>query len=257
MSGLYGWLAGAGRIFVVTLGLIALAMPANAGRGGPHWAELESELTGKGVATDVASVIAAARRNPDAGVRWLAVELLGRRGDVAGIAALREILAGDPDRTVRQASALALARLGEKSAIGEVKKQLEAEPEPARRVYLATQLLSVGDASGFPYLKEAGQAKDERLRSLAIAGLVRSDREDFPAHRSEAQDLLLSLAKDSSSTVRAELLLQLSIGMYSGLEIEPFLPVVQSLAKGDSDAQVREQARLFLVTWEEAKRSRE
>ncbi len=249
---------GAGCFLILSsLLVMTVALPAQAGRGGSDWAELEQELVGRGVATDVASVITAARRNPDAGVRWLAVELLGRRGDVDAIPALREVSSGDPDRTVRQGSALALVRLGERSAIEMVKKHLDAEPDPARRVYLAAQLLSVGDASGFPQLEQAGKAKDERLRALAIAGLARGARDDFPAQQQAARKLLLRLAEDSSPSVRAELLLQLAVGMYSGLEIEPFLPVVQSLAKGDSDAQVREQARLFLVTLEEAKRSRE
>jgi HEAT repeat protein len=218
------------------------------------WAEFERELLRSGVQVDTTSVIEAAISHPDEGVRWIAVELLGRRGESIATGALQKILLNDESRLVRETAALALVRLGHKDALTDAKEFVATTEDPSRRVYLAGQLAELGEFSAYPQVASAAVSNDEHLRFLSAGVLVRFATSGFTKSKGQAspQDLLMRLLKDPSSKVRGEALLEISVGSGRGLSLRPFLPQVKSMAKEDPDPGVREQARLQLIYWKES-----
>lgn len=220
----------------------------------PAWASLERELAQRGIATDVSSVIDAALSHPDEGVRWAAVELLGRRRDRGAEEPLLKILTEDESRLVRETAALSLVRLGRREALAEARELIDSSEDPERQLHLAAQLAELGDFSGYDYVFRAARSKDEHLRFLSAGALLPWLSKGFSGDRAHAgpRQLLIGLLKDSSPKVRKEALLELSVGVYQGIRVRPFLRTVRQIGKRDPDPEVREQARLHLLAWKQA-----
>lgn len=242
-----------GLFLGVILGFGAICSADRPMKKKSDWYDLEQELVQRGVALDVASVIKAAQANPDPAVRWAAVELLGRRGDMAAKGALREIAAADQERLVQETAALSLARLGAADAVPMVEGFLESAKDPARRLYLAAQLTDFGDFKGYPYVVAAASSEDEHLRLLSAGGAARFLAAGAKGGEQLAAPgaLVRQLLSDKAAPVRKETILQLSVAAGRGLPLQEFLTDLRKIAQEDRDPDVRLDADHLLVYWRE------
>lgn len=241
------WLA---PVLIIIGNLVVLADSPT--RPEPEWARLERELREKGVASEVESVIVAARTHHDLEVRWKALELLGRRGDREAATALRRIMQDDEERLIRETAALALARLGHREVFADLRGFLMTSVDASRQVFLATELAAMGDFYGYRFVAKASRSPEEHMRLLGARALMAFlIHGSFPVEEElRPQDLLIKLLRDRSARVRKEAVFQVSLGAARGLAVGPYLEVVTEIARDDPDAGVREAARLALVSLE-------
>jgi HEAT repeat protein len=245
-------------VLIVLSGLLTAAFASADRAKGKRsdWADLEEELTAKGIPLDSQSVIKAALASPDSWTRWVAVELLGRRGDAAAKPALAKILANDEDPALQSGAGLALARLGDRTGLPKVVKLMEAVKDPGRKVYLATQLAELGELSGYGAVADAARSGDEHARLLAAGSLVQFLTAGYtpPAPLPLPEALLLQLLEDSSPVVRKETVQALALGANRGVSLKGFLPSLERLAREDADMQVREAAHGVLADRQDVNR---
>jgi HEAT repeat protein len=220
------------------------------------WESLERELADKGTQTDGPSLAKAALANPDPMIRQVAVELMGFRGEASAKGTLREVLLNDDSLLVRETSALALVRLGEPGAVEEVKAFLQASDKPVRQLFLAAELAELGDFSGYSQVAKIATSDDEHLRFLSVESVVRIRFLDSAELGKEPGALLSRLMEDDSPKVRRESVFQLSVALFRGFSLQPYLYKIKQIAKHDPDAEVREQAELLLNSWEQFGKSR-
>jgi HEAT repeat protein len=244
------------RLFITScLLILAASLPGAADRpikpSNKPWASLEQELAEKGIPKDTPSVVKAALSSPNSDIRWVAVELLGMRGELSAKGALHKILLNDDSLLVRETAALALARLNEPGALQDLKSFMQSAEDPARRLFLATRLAELGDPSGYPQIVKAATAKDEHLRFLSVESVIRVLTLNNPVPEPDPGSLLNQLMSDDSSTVRKEAVFQLSVVLFQGFSIQPYLEKIERIAKQDPDAEVRKQAETLLTSWKE------
>src|SRR5262249_34508190 len=150
-----------------------------------------------GVQTDTASLIQAAASNPNEGLRWMAIEVLGLKGEQAAKPALRQIVSSDPSRLLQESAALALARLKDDSGISGLRTFMKTSTNPERQLFLAARLAEFGDHSGYHFVKEATTSKDEHLRYLSAAALVPFIPFEIASHvRIDPLERLIALTSD-------------------------------------------------------------
>jgi HEAT repeat protein len=237
------------------LGILAISSPGAADRpfkpNNKPWAAVEQELVEKKIPIDTPAVVAAALSNPDPDVRWAAVELLGLRGEISAKGAIRRILLNDESLLVRETAALALARLHEPGALEELKAFLTSSEDPARQLFLATRLAELGDLGGYPYIAKSAVSKDEHLRFLSVESIVFVLTLDKSLNDPDPETLFLNLMSDGSPKVRQECVLELSVAFFKGFSLRPYVDRIERVAREDPDSDVREQAKLLLVSWRE------
>jgi len=247
-------LGGIGMTLGVVGGNRAASGADRVGRPEP-WVELESMLKREGVKTDLASLRGAARSGPDLGVRWMAVEVLGLRGDQASRPILKQVVQSDPERLVRETAALALARLGDQEGLAALKELMETA-EPHRRTYLAARLAELNEPAGYRFVAEATAGENAQLKLLSIASLV--PFVPFQGRQVgiliDPVDRLLALAKDADPRIRREALINIPTAVVKGAPLATYRPVVETMARSDPDPDIREMARLDLIQWDEEAR---
>lgn len=211
------------------------------------WKNLERELAEKGFQTDAESLVRLAESSSGADLRWAAVEILGLRGEQSAKTALRKLVAGDPSRLVQETAALALARLGDRRAMEDLRNFLGTAKDSQRELFLAGRLAELGDPSGFEAVSDAAKSDDARLRFLSVGALVPFVPLQTKLSGPDPVQELLLLARDKVPEVRRELLVQLPFAVRQGLPWAKARPVVEGMARGDVDPEIREKAHLLLV----------
>ena len=222
----------------------------------PPWRDLESELRQQGIATDTKSLIDVVLSSPETGTRWMAMEVLGLRHETTARDALRKALDRASDRLLQESAALALARLGDASGQAALEKLMPTAATLERQVVIAARLAEFGNPAGYRFAAQAATSKETHLRYVAIGALVAFVPLPGRAGQSplEARRLLLQLLEDPDPGVRKEVLIYLPMAIAKGLPGAEARPIVEKLAKGDADPDVRERARLALVAWPGAPR---
>jgi HEAT repeat protein len=206
-------------------------------------------LENAGVGETTESLLAAARSHSDSTVRWVAIEVLGLRGEQAARAPLLGLLETDPDRFVRETTALALARLGEERGVEALRDFMNAPTDPQRQLFLSTRLAELGDPSGYRYVVQAAQAENGAFRAAAAEAVVpflSAQPRDLEGSPGPAA-LLLGLAEDESPAVRSAFLTYLPMAVRHGLEMENARAAGKRLALSDPDPEIRERAKRLLA----------
>src|SRR5260221_8243743 len=98
-------------VLTMTLILSSALMGQNPRRERQPWEDLESDLRQQGVKTDSASLIKLAETGPTEQVQWMAIEILGLKGDQVARPVLRKLVESSRSEFLKAAMALALARL--------------------------------------------------------------------------------------------------------------------------------------------------
>ena len=212
---------------------------------------MENELKQQ-TATDADSLIRLLASQTNSGVRWMAIEVVGLRGDVKATNALRQVLASDPDPLLRETAALALARLHDASGMPALRKVQQDSASLERQIFLASRLAEFGDASGYSSVVKGARSEQSHLRYLAAGAAVALA--PFQDKRNDGTlldptGLLVTLAQDPEAKVRKEVIAQMPSGLGKGLSEKILMPVLEKIAKEDEDAHLREQAQLLLKTW--------
>jgi HEAT repeat protein len=235
-----------------TAAVIARAGDRPGGEEGPS-PMLLGILENAGVnAADPAALVQAATAHQDPNVRWVAIEVLGLRKEGRARDVLRRILAKEQEeRVVRETAALALARMGDEAGLKALREFMESPTDPKRQVFLAARLAELGDVSGYAHVARAARSEDPSLREMAVEALppfaLRPQAELGGGPLPGA--LLLHLAEDGSPDVRKQVLAFLPIAMGKGLTRAQVRPVLQRVAEGDPDIDVRESAKALLNAW--------
>jgi hypothetical protein len=210
----------------------------------PPWRELELMLEQEGIDTSSPSLLKLARAKGEASNRWVAIEILGLRGAKEAIAVFREILVQEQDQLLRETAALALARLSDEVGLTALREFVHDQTEWSRQLYLAARLAELGDSTGYPYVAAAARAKSAEHRFSSVAPLVAflpfSNR--LPT---DPIDLLFVLGRDEEAKVRREVLIKLPLATVKGVSPEIFCPLVDEMADGDKNQEIREMAALF------------
>jgi HEAT repeat protein len=176
-----------------------------------------------GRATDA---IIACLNDPDAVVRRLACEALGRIGSGRAVPDLFEVL-DDSSAAVVQAATSAIVSLGHQETPALAARAARSPLPPVRRA--ALRILSlIGSAQAFEVLAGAVRDAEPRVREAAIIGLSLLE---VP----EALSLLLTLAENEVASIRAVALRALGDGFWRDTSVGERL----SAALQDSDAWVR------------------
>ncbi len=235
--------------------LIAIVATANdrPQRPEPPWAWLERHLTYQGIKTDTASLIEAAQFAADDTARWMAIEVLGLRGEQQAKEVLRKILAHDPNPILQESAALALARLKDEAGLSALKRFMQTSAVPQRQLYLAARLAELGDHSGYPLVAKAAGSDDAHLRYVAVGTLLAFVPVEAKDQETEIRPIerLITLADDKDPKVRKEVLMQFGLAVYKGVSIAHFRPTVERMAAKDPEAEVREWASRTLASWRE------
>jgi HEAT repeat protein len=224
----------------------------------PPWEELEKQLSHQGFKTDAASLIELANSTANASPRWMAIEILGLRGERNAIPVLREIAKRDETRLLKESSALALARLKDPDGIPLLREFARSSDNTERQIYLASQMAELGDASGYPYVSEAAHSKNAHVRYLAASTLSSFVPFELAGGKPQVQptELLISMAGDNDPEVRKEVVFQFPLAVYKGASISKFEPVVAKMAKDDAVPEVRETSAGVLTLWSEQCRTK-
>jgi hypothetical protein len=120
------------------------------------------------------SAIRALRRDSSLKVRTQAAVVLGQRGAVEAVPALREAVASDEAAAVRLAAVTALARLRDRSARSTLRAAAEADPDPEVRKAAANAVQALGPlAFSIEETQGAGGAQAREALGKAIAAELR------------------------------------------------------------------------------------
>lgn len=219
-------------------------------RGGDQpWDDLESQLRHAGVQTNTSGLIQAARSNPNEGLRWMAIEVLGLKGEQEAKPALRQILSGDSSRFLQETSALALARLKDDAGIPALQKFMKSSTNPQRQLFLAARLAEFDDPTGYPFVQAAVTSKDEHLKYLSAAALVPFIPFEVKSHHPiDPLERLISLASDKDPEIRKETLIEFSLAVSKGAPLDRLKEVANQL-KHDKELSVQQAAESFLALW--------
>lgn len=236
---LYGWLT-----------LVAvLALGQDTSRGDQPWDDLESQLRHSGVQTNTSSLIKAALANPAESLRWMAIEVLGLRGEQEARPALRRILSEDSSRLLQESAALALARLKDETGVPALRQFMRTSTHPQRQLFLAARLAEFGDSTGYQFVKEATTSKDEQLRYVSVASLVPFIPFEVANHLAiDPLERLIALASDKDPAIRKEALIEFSLAVPKGAPLERLKEVAIRM-KNDPEASVQQAADSFLALW--------
>jgi len=240
---------------VVLLSAILMALQDRPARTAETpWHDLEAELRQQGKPTDARSLTRlAASESENEGTRWMAIEVLGLRGDKQAIETMNALLRPSESRLIRESAALALARLGDRRGIAALEQMVGSAEDPERRLSLAGHLAEFGSPVGYKYARQAALSETERLRYLSVGALVPFIPLEaaFKEERIDASDRLVALLQDKSPDVRQEVLLYLSLAVEKGLPIQRVRPQVESMTRQDKEPSLKEAARLLLIAWDE------
>jgi HEAT repeat protein len=236
---LYGWLS-----------MMAVLAFGQDKRGGDQpWDDLESQLRHAGVQTNTAGLIQAARSNSNESLRWMAIEVLGLKGEQEAKPALRQILADDSSRFLQETAALALARLKDDAGIPAMQKFMKSSTNPQRQLFLAARLAEFGDPTGYPFVQAAVTSKDEHLKYLSAAALVPFIPFQVTGHRPiDPLERLIALASDKDPEIRKETLIEFSLAVVKGAPLDRLKEVVNKM-KHDKEPSVQQAAESFLALW--------
>jgi hypothetical protein len=216
---LYGWLS-----------MMAVLAFGQDKRGGDQpWDDLESQLRHAGVQTNTAGLIQAARSNSNESLRWMAIEVLGLKGEQEAKPALRQILADDSSRFLQETAALALARLRDDAGIPALQKFMKSSADP--------------------FVQAAVTSKDEHLKYLSAAALVPFIPFQVTGHRPiDPLERLIALASDKDPEIRKETLIEFSLAVVKGAPLDRLKEVVNKM-KHDKEPSVQQAAESFLALW--------
>ena len=229
------------------VGIVALGQDKPG--GDQPWDDLESQLRHAGVQTNTPGLIQAARSNPNEGLRWMAIEVLGLKGEQEAKPALRQILSGDSSRFLQETSALALARLKDDAGIPAMQKFMKASTDPQRQIFLAARLAEFGDPTGYPFVQAAVTSKDEHLKFLSAAALVPFIPFEVKGHHPiDPLERLISLASDKDPEIRKETLIDFSLAVTKGAPLDRLREVANKM-KHDKEPSVQQAAESFLALW--------
>ena len=118
--------------------------------------------------------IQALRKDSSLKVRTQAAVVLGQRGAVEGVAALREAVARDDASAVRLAAVTALGKIGDRSARPTLKAASEADPDDSVRRAAQRALAALGPlAFSIEEARGQGPASARDTLRQAIAGQLR------------------------------------------------------------------------------------
>ncbi len=118
--------------------------------------------------------IRALRKDSSLKVRTQAAVVLGQRGAVEGVPALREAVAGDDASAVRLAAVTALGKIGDRSARPTLKAASEADPDDSVRKAARRALTDLGPlAFSIEETRGAGSAAARDALRQAIVGHLR------------------------------------------------------------------------------------
>jgi len=124
--------------------------------------------------TQVDLAIRALRKDSSLKVRTQAAVVLGQRGAVEGVPALREAVATDDASAVRLAAVTALGKIGDRSARPTLKAAAEADPDDSVRKAARKALSDLGPlAFSIEEARGAGSAAARDALRQAIAGHLR------------------------------------------------------------------------------------
>lgn len=226
-----------------------LAFAQDRRSGDQPWDDLESQLRHAGVQTNTSGLIEAARSNPNEGLRWMAIEVLGLKGEQEARPPLRQILANDSSRFLQETAALALARLKDDQGIPALQKFMKASPDSQRQLFMAARLAEFGDPSGYPFVQAAVTSKDEHLKLLSAAALVPFIPFQVKDHRPiDPLERLISLASDKDPEIRKETLIEFSLAVSKGAPLDRLKEVANQM-KHDKEPSVQHAAEGFLGLW--------
>lgn len=234
-------------VWVTVVAVLALGQDRRT--GDQPWDDLESQLRHAGVPTNTSGLIEAARSNPSEGLRWMAIEVLGLKGEQEARPPLRQILASDSSRFLQETAALALARLKDDQGIPALQKFMKASTDPERQLFLAARLAEFGDPSGYPFVQAAVTSKDEHLKLLSAAALVPFIPFEVKGHRPiDPLERLISLASDKDPEIRKETLIEFSLAVSKGAPLDRLKEVANQM-KHDKEPSVQHAAEGFLALW--------
>lgn len=237
-------------IIVAVLGLGAAVQEQEAvvpPRGDDESWFLIGLLAEKGIDADVATLTAAARRNEDPYVRWVAIELLAQWRPDQFRELFAMILEGDDDRLVRETAAMALLDLGDERGAAALREFLK-DAQPPRDLVIASRLAEAKDYGGYEVVREAARSKFAGRRADAARALPSfiSQGEGSGENGMGPAALLLELVNDQEATVRKAAIGQLVMAVSEGLESRKAEDVAGEVANSDTDPEVRQAAELQL-----------
>jgi len=239
-------------VFLLVAPALSIFWGQGRGRDMAPWEELASELAHQGYKTDTQSLISLAKSNRPEGTRWMAIEILGLRGEQAARPMLHDVLKNDSSRLLRDTAAVALGRLKDPEGIPSLRELVKTAATEERQIYLASQLAMLKDSSGYSYIVTATKSKDPHLRYLAAGALANFIQfEVNGAAKIDAAEQLILLANDSDPKVRNEVIIHFILAVYNGASITKFRPIVEQMAHNDPDQQVKENADRTLTLWKE------
>ena len=242
-------------LVTLLLAMVALTSPGQSDRTEkPPWKDLEQQLLHQGYKVDSVSLIELAHSSEKKEeARWMAIEILGLRGELNALPVLREIAKDEGPLLLRETSALAMARLKDPNGIPLLRAFVKSSANSERQVYIAARLAELGDASEFPYVAEAAHSKAAHTRYLAAGALVSF----VPFELLDVQpkvkpvESLVAMATDKDPVVRKEVVFQFAMAVYKGASISAFRPLVAEMEKNDAAAEVRDASAGVLKLWRE------
>jgi HEAT repeat protein len=243
-------------VMALTLMLGSALIPAgaqNPRRVRQPWEDLESDLRQQGFKTDSSSLVKLAETGPSEQVQWMAIEILGLRGDQEARPVLRKLAESSRSEFLKAATALALARLKDERGIPLLKELLRDTSDKERQLYMASQLAALNDPSGYAFVVKASESKDSHLRYLSAAALIPFVRfeQGQKTPGIDPIEKLLRLAGDQDPKNRNEAVRQFALAVYQGASISRFRPEVEKMTKNDPDSEVRATSANILTLWNE------
>lgn len=148
----------------------------------------------------------------------------------------------------RQDKAILLAKAGEREkGLAFLDSLQAAETDPNRLQIIAAKRALLGDFSSYPHLVAASRSEDPRIRKNAVQFLTSLADEGLeperPAPGERPTELLKVLARDEDAKVRQSVLFNLRWWRPDGADGKEWVKLLKSLAKNDSDPEVREGAK--------------
>jgi HEAT repeat protein len=234
------------RKWLILLMLASLSIAAIGGAG-DLVKGLEHFLEEKGVKTDTDSLVAAVTTHPNSSVRIAASTLLGERGDKSVIPNLQRRISEETDENVRARVAITLLRLDASNGMATTMELMESSADEKVKLLLAGELARAKNYSGY-YIVVGGLSQENaeiRQHSVtSLSGFLSQCSDPDPNLHPAPLDLLLKALADESDLVRWKAVLTVPPSCSNA----KLADALARLAASDSDAQVREMAKLKLKT---------
>ena len=209
-----------------------------------EWHYAVVELMRLGLSIDTEGLIELATSHEDPLIRWKAVSVLGGRRERSGTEAIRGILIDDDAFEVRRQAARALWRLGESDGSEALRTMMESPDTLSNeRISIAGELAESGDLTGFVHIERGLESTDPVIRLEAAHSLVAFLRPALDGGlRADPCALLAGLARDDAVAVRRHAVELFHRAVVEGCDAGVFESVMETLAAGDADEEVRDSA---------------